>query len=99
RKKSEYPKPEMASKGLPGVIRYSGFVILSDFDIRHSSFPRLLPEQVCDSDLERRQQLFGEHFLSGENPLQHQTVLAAVIHLHVVVARIDHPEARDIQLL
>src|SRR5439155_5345576 len=82
-----------------GPLRNSGFDILSGFGIRHSSFFRLLPEQLGDRDLERGQQLFGEDFLSGENALEHQTILAAVIHLNVVVARIDHPKARDIQFL
>src|SRR5438045_2680216 len=57
-----------------------------------------LAEQLGDGDLERREQLFGERFLSRQNAFQHQTIFAPVIHFHVVIARIDHPEAWDIQL-
>src|SRR5437762_13952018 len=94
-KEARITKPEKAAwSRVP-----SAFVFRHSFGLRHSSFSRLLPEQVGDCDFERRQQLFGQHFPSGENALQHQTILAAVIDLHIVVARIDHPEARDIQFL
>src|SRR5438552_15155058 len=65
--------------------------IRASFVVRASSFFPL-PEQLGDADVERREQLFGERFLAGQNTLQHQSILAPVINLNVVVTRIDNVE-------
>ena len=48
-------------------------------------------EESCNRNVEFRDQLFGQGFATGKNSFEHQTVCAAVIDLHVVIAWVHHP--------
>ena len=56
-------------------------------------------EQVFHGDFELRHQLLLQDFTAGENAVQLEAELEAVIDFHIVVARIHQPQARHADFL
>lgn len=55
---------------------------------------RSFGEQLGGDVLKFRDQFFNQKFASGQDGFQYQSVFGAVVNLHVVVARVGHPEPR-----
>src|SRR5439155_22479666 len=59
----------------------------------------LFGEQLCQSEVQFRKQLFGEKLPLCEDGFQGEAILPSMVNLDVVVADIDHPKTRQAAVL
>src|SRR5579883_907234 len=88
-------KLEMLPVGGAPVPRCPPGILCSLFFAFFCGIMSSCSEQFLDRDFKFRQQFLGKNFTPGQDAFEDHPVLGGMVHLDVVITRINHPQPRE----